>query len=161
WRKLEVKVDKKGAEVRSRTGFFVTNATMNPLLSRDIDMNNALRSPIEGTGVPLTIQWLKPAAGDKKKIPFAAHMPAGRLSFEFANRDQLNFEFAAVAYDKDGKISGEVGHNYTPVVPEAQLASVKTNGVDFRNSLDLGPGKYTVRFVIRDNVTGKVGSVTA
>jgi hypothetical protein len=38
---------------------------------------------------------------------------------------------------------------------------VKANGVDFRNSLDLMPGKYTVRFVIRDNVTGKVGSVTA
>ncbi len=162
WRKLQVKVDKKDSQVRSRTGFFVTNATMNPLLSRGIDMNNALHSPIEGTGVPLTVQWLNLAVdGDKKKAHFAAHMPAGGLSFEPSGRDQLNFEFAAIAYDKDGKASGEVTHNYTPVVPEAQLASVKANGVDFRNSLDLSPGKYTVRFVIRDNVTGKVGSVTA
>jgi hypothetical protein len=38
---------------------------------------------------------------------------------------------------------------------------VKANGVDFRNSRDLAPGKYTVRLVIRDNVTRKVGSVTA
>jgi VWFA-related protein len=162
WRKLQVKVDKKGVDVRSRTGFFVTNATMNPRLSRTIDMANALRSPIDGTGVPLTVQWLNLASsGEKKKVQFTAHMPAGGLSFDPSGRDQLDFEFAAVAYNKEGKASGEVAHNYTPIVPEAQLASVKTNGVDFRNGIDLAPGKYTIRFVIRDNVTGKVGSVTA
>jgi hypothetical protein len=47
------------------------------------------------------------------------------------------------------------------VVPETQLASVRANGVSFQNALQLNPGKYTVRFVVRDNVTGKVGSVTA
>lgn len=31
----------------------------------------------------------------------------------------------------------------------------------FRNALELAPGKYTVRFVVCDNVTGKVGSVIA
>ena len=91
----------------------------------------------------------------------AAHTPAGGISFDPSSRDQLNFEFAAVAYDKDGKAVSEIAHNYTPIVPEAQLGSVKANGVDFRNALDLAPGKYTVRFVIRDNVTGKIGSVTA
>ena len=163
WRKLQVKVAGKGkdVEVRARNGFFVTNATMNPLLSRGRDMNNALHSPIEGTGVAMTVQWAGLAPdGDKKKALFAAHMPAGGLSFEGA-RSQLNFDFAAIAYDKDGKEAGQTARNYTPVVPEAQLASVKTNGVDFRNALELAPGKYTVRFVVRDNLTGKVGSVTA
>ncbi len=161
WRKLQVKVAGKDVEVRARNGFFVTNATMNPLLSRDRDMNNALHSPIEGTGVAMTVQWAGLAPdGDKKKALFAAHMPAGGLSFEGA-RSQLNFDFAAIAYDKDGKEAGQTARNYTPVVPEAQLASVKTNGVDFRNALELAPGKYTVRFVVRDNLTGKVGSVTA
>ena len=162
WRKLQVKVDKKETEIRARSGFFVTNATMNPLLSRASDVSNALRSPIEGTGVPLTVQWLELSANvDKKKAVFTAHMPAGGLSFDPGGRDQLNFEFAAVAYDKDGKVSGEISRSYAPVVPEAQVASVKANGMDFRNAIDLVPGKYTVRFVIRDNVTGKIGSVTA
>jgi hypothetical protein len=30
-----------------------------------------------------------------------------------------------------------------------------------KDALELGPGQYTVRVVIRDNVTGKIGSVTA
>jgi VWFA-related protein len=162
WRKLQVKVAKKDTEVRARNGFFVTNATMNPLLSRDRDMNNALHAPIEGTGVPVTVQWLGLAAdGDKKKATFMAHMPAGSLTFDPAGRDQLNFDFAALAYDKNGKEAGQAAQNFTRPIPEAQLASVRANGLNFRNSLELGPGKYTVRFVVRDNVTGKVGSVTA
>ncbi len=161
WRKLQVKVDKKDTEVRARNGFFVTNATMNPLLSRDRDMSNALHSPIEGTGVGMTVQWVGVAAdGDKKKAVFSAHMPGGGLSFEGGGRTQLNFDFAALAYDKDGNEAGQTARNYAPVVPDAQVASVRANGMEFRNALELA-GKYTVRFVVRDNVTGKVGSVTA
>jgi hypothetical protein len=140
----------------------MTNATVNPMLSRDRDMMNALHSPIEGTGVPMTVEWVTVAsAGDKKKAVFSAHMATGGLSFDTGGRNQLNFEFAALAYDKDGKEAGETARNYTPVVPETQLASVRANGVSFQNALQLNPGKYTVRFVVRDNVTGKVGSVTA
>ena len=162
WRKLRVKVDQKDIEVRSRSGFFVTNSTMNPLLSRNLDMSNALRSPIEGTGVPVTVQWLSvAAAGEKKKAVFFAHMPAGSLTFDPAGRDQLNFDFAALAYDKNGKEAGQAAQSFTKPIPQDQLASVRANGLNFRNSLELAPGQYTVRFVVRDNVTGKVGSVTA
>lgn len=162
WRKLQVKIGRKDVDVRSRTGFFVTNATMNPMLTRDLDMKNALHSPIEGTGVPVTVEWLTVASdGDKKKAVFMAHMPAGSLSFDPAARDALNFDFAALAFDKNGKEAGHALQRFTRAVPPEQLASVRANGVGFRNALELAPGNYTVRFVVRDNVTGKVGSVTA
>lgn len=162
WRKLSVKVNRPGIEIRARTGFLVTNTTMNPRLTRDLDMINALHSPIEGTGIPVTVQWVGAVAdGTKKKASFFAHMAAGGLSFDPAGRDQLNFDFAAIAFDKNGKEVAQSAQNFSKPVPEAQLASVRTNGVGFRNSLELLPGTYTVRFVVRDNVTGKIGSVTA
>jgi len=162
WRKLKVKMERKEVEIRARTGFFVTNATMNPLITRDTDMRNALQSPIEGTGVPMTVEWVTIAsAGDKKKAVFYAHMAPGSLSFDPAGRDQLNFDFAAQAYDKNGKEVSHSAERFEKPVPESQLATVRTNGVAFRNALELTPGTYTVRFVVRDNVTGKVGSVTA
>lgn len=162
WRKLHVKVTRKNAEVRARTGFFVTNATMNPMLSRNVDISTALHSPIEDTGVPVTVQWLSVSPeGTKKKAVFFAHMPAGSLSFDPAGRDQLNFDFVALAYDRNGKEAGQAAQNFTRPIPQDQLASVRANGVGFRNALELPPGQYNVRFVVRDNVTGKVGSVTA
>jgi len=162
WRKLHVKVDRNDVEIRARSGFFVTNATMNPLLSRNLDMANALHSPIEGTGVPMTVEWVAVASqGDKKKAIFMAQMPPGSLGFDPAGRDQLNFDFAALAFDKKGNEAAQAAQTFNKPVSEAQLAAIKATGVRFRNSLELTPGEYTVRFVVRDNVSGKVGSLTA
>ncbi len=46
-------------------------------------------------------------------------------------------------------------------VSDAQMASLRASGIDMKNALNLGPGEYVVRVVIRDNVTGKIGDVTA
>lgn len=163
WRQLKVKVDKKDTEVRARKGFFVTNATIHAELTRNSDMNYALSSPIEGTGVPVTVEWVGVAGeGEKKKAVFLAHMPPNGLTVDPAEQNKLDFDFAAVAWnEKDKKESARAAMNFSKVLPETQLASIRTNGVNFKNALELAPGKYTVRFVVRDNVTGKIGSVTA
>jgi hypothetical protein len=41
------------------------------------------------------------------------------------------------------------------------METLRAKGGGFTNSLELSPGQYAVRVVIRDNLTGKVGSVTA
>jgi hypothetical protein len=46
-------------------------------------------------------------------------------------------------------------------VSDAQMASLGANGIDMKNALELPAGNFAVRVVIRDNVTGKIGSVTA
>lgn len=163
WRNLKVQVDKKDVEVRTRKGFFVTNATINAELTRNSDLNYALSTPIEGTGVPLTVEWLGFADdGQRKKAVYIAHMPPNALAFDPNGQNKLDFDFAVVAYaEANGKAAATSNTTYSKLVPEAQLAAVKTNGIDFRNALALDPGKYFVRFVVRDNVTGKVGSLTA
>jgi len=166
WRELRVKVDKKDTEVRARDGFFVTNTTMNFDLTRSSDLIYALSSPIEGTGVPLSVRWLGTSGeGSKKKTEFMVHLPADSVSIE--NKDgkkHLNFDFAAAAYLNNGKnekAAVTTGKTISMSVPDAQMASLRSNGIDMKNALELGPGKYVVRVVIRDNVTGKIGSVTA
>ncbi|MGA2978651.1 MAG: VWA domain-containing protein [Terriglobales bacterium] len=166
WRQLKVKVDKKDTEVRAREGFFVTNATMNPDVTRSSDLAYALSSPIEGTGVPLSVKWLGTSGdGAKKKAEFIVHVPAGGVSIEGINgQNHLNFDFAAAAYvnkGSAGKAAITIGKTVAPSVPDAQMASLRAKGIDMKNALQLAPGQYTVRVVIRDNVTGKIGSVTA
>jgi VWFA-related protein len=166
WRQLKVKVDKKDMEVRAREGFFVTNATMNLDMTRSSDLTYALSSPIDGTGVPVSVKWLGTSGdGAKKKTEFIVHMPPGGVSIEASNgQNHLNFDFAAAAYINNGKTfkaAITTDKTVTTSVPDAQMASLRANGIDMRNALELGPGQYTVRVVIRDNVTGKIGSVTA
>jgi VWFA-related protein len=166
WRQLNVKVDQKDTEVRAREGFFVTNASMNLDATRTSDLTYALGSPIEGTGVPLSVKWLGTTGeGANKKTEFIIHMPADSISIEGSNgQNHLNFDFAAAVYvssNKSEKAAKTIGKAVNTTVPDAQMASLRANGIDMKNVLELGPGQYLVRVVIRDNVTGKIGSVTA
>ena len=166
WRGLKVKLDRKDLDVRSREGFFVTKATMDLEATRTSDLNFALTSPIEGTGVPLSVKWLGTSGeGAKRKSDFIIHMPPGGVSIAGSNgQKRLNFEFAASAYASDGKTGKAVvtiDRSVNLTVPESQIATVMANGIDMKNVLELSPGQYVVRIVIRDNVTGKIGSVTA
>jgi VWFA-related protein len=165
WRQLKVKVDKKDTEVRARKGFFVTNATIHMDMSRNSDLSYALTSPIEGTGLPVTVKWLNVSGdGPTKKAGFLVHLPFDGLSFDPTGQNRLNFDFAVAAYavnGKDGKPSTTLGKSFAPTLTDAQLAEVRAKGVGFNYDLDLAPGQYAVRFVIRDNVSGKIGSVTA
>jgi len=166
WRQIKVKVNKPDTQVRARQGFFVTNASMNLDETRTTDLTYALSSPIEGTGVPVSVKWLGSSGeGASKKTEFMIHMPADGISIEAGNgQNHLSFDFAAAAYVNNGKAGKPVktiGREINTSVPDAQMASLRSAGIDMKNTLELGPGNYVVRVVIRDNVTGKIGSVTA
>jgi hypothetical protein len=112
------------------------------------------------------VKWLGTSVdGAKKKIEFIIHMPADGISIEASNgQNHLDFDFAAAAYvynSKGGKAATSIGKAVSTNVPDAPMASLRASGIDMKNALELGPGQYAVRIVIRDNVTGKVGSVTA
>jgi hypothetical protein len=80
------------------------------------------------------------------------------------DRNHLAFDFAAAAcvYNrKSGKAATIIGKAVNTNLPDAPRASMRASGIDVKNALELGPGQYAIRIVIGDNVTGKIGSVTA
>jgi hypothetical protein len=160
WRKLQVQLDRKGAEVRARSGFLVTNATVDPQLTRNADIAFALASPFDSTGIPVTVQW-QPATpdGDKKKVGFALRLPETSVVDE-ADSNRFDVDFAAQA-TKNGVLAGNAAQTIKGAVPASALDKIKAEGVFYRNTLDLPPGDYQVRFVVRDNLTGRIGSVSA
>jgi VWFA-related protein len=163
WRQLKVKTSKPGSEVRSRAGFFVTNATTNPAVSRQLDVETALASPLESTAIPLTLKFVGTSTeGDKKKVDFNIHLGGGSVYIDETRGNHFDLEFDAVIFkNADGTPAGTFGKVMQGSILAASLDSVKATGVGFHNSMDLAPGQYTVRFVVRDNLTGKLGSVSA
>jgi VWFA-related protein len=165
WRQLKVKlVDKekgKNSDIRARTGFLVTNATANPDIARKSDLDFALVSPFDSTGLPITVRWIGSSAdGSKKKVQFGLELPINSITLGAQNL--LNFDYIALAYGaKDRKEVDRISKTIRGNIPPDRLPMFQTKGVSFRNELELGPGEYTVRFVVRDDVTGRVGSVSA
>jgi VWFA-related protein len=163
WRSLKVKVQKPEVEIRARSGFLVTNATVDPDLSRKSDLDYAAASPFDSTGIPVTLKWENMSAnGDKKKIGFALHMPGSGVVFAPAAEDKssVNLEFLVVA-SQNGATVGGAQTTLQGALPGQVVQKLKVQGVGYKNTLDLAPGQYQVRFVVRDNLSGKIGSVSA
>lgn len=167
WRPLKVKVHRPGTEVRARSGFFVTNATINPDTAHQSDMTFALTSPFDSTGIPLRMKWKATSAesdpkdGDKKKVQFALHVAPEGVTIE-GDRNQLNLDIAIIALTKkSGTAADTISQTLQGAAKPETLAVLRADGLNYNNTLQLPPGQYTVRFVVRDNPTGKIGSVSA
>lgn len=161
WRPLKITVSKPGLEVRARKGFLVTNATMNPELSQQTDMVLAFSSPFDATGIPMSVRWKGSSpAGEKRNVQFGLHL--SRDGITLAGDSRLDIEVGALAMgNKTGVAADQFSQTLQSTPKPEVLAQIKADGLTYNNNLQLPPGQYVVRFVVRDNFSGKVGSVSA
>jgi VWFA-related protein len=162
WHKLKVEVLRKGVEVRSRSGFFVTPATAEPERTRAMEVSLALQSPLDYTSLPLTLRWTgSEPQGEKRRVRFEIILAANSATVDESDVNLLNLELVAVARTEEGKDAAHFDQAFRAHLKPEALDLVRNRGVTYQGGLELGPGQYTVRFVMRDNLNGKMGSLTA
>ncbi|HKM47354.1 MAG TPA: VWA domain-containing protein [Terriglobales bacterium] len=165
WRKLAVKVKRDHTEVRARSGFFVTNTTIDPGNSRNSDISSALQSPLDYTSLALLVRWdnVEPAKEPgKKRVHYEMHLAPDASLTDDADNNHVVLEFLALAKTPEGKaVDGPMGQKVDAHLTAEKLAAVRQIGLAYGGALDLAPGQYTVRFVVRDDLSGRIGSVAA
>ena len=165
WRGLKVNVKEKQFFVRARKGFFVTNSTMNPEATRVNDVNFALAAPFDATQIPILMEWGPiHGGGDKKEVSFTLHIAGASVSVEGVN-NSVNLAVAATAtrlgVKKELSVADNFGEDVRTNLPAEKVATFRSRGMAYNNKLQLPPGEYSVRFVVRDNHSGALGSVSA
>jgi VWFA-related protein len=175
WHKIHVDVAKPGVHVRARSGYF--RARHDPARpdvkdAKDQDVQLAMSSPINFTGVPITVKWLGvlPAAKvasptdqkkEKRTVGFQIVLPSHTATIDEADNNRVSLNFIALARTETAddaadfvkKIEGQLKPEIAKRMQEA--------GLKFDSTMQMPPGHYNVRFVVRDNLSGRVGSVTA
>jgi hypothetical protein len=74
----------------------------------------------------------------------------------------IALDFVALAITPEGKaVDHPVGQKFDNHLSAERLSAIRQDGVGYKGVIDLVPGEYTVRFVVRDNLSGSVGSVAA
>ena len=161
WQRLHVNVQRKDVEVRARNGFVVGNFLLNPESLHKADINFALDSPVDSTGVPVRVRWTAPAPGEssQRKAEFVITVPATGV-FNESNGNRFDMDFIWET-DKGGSRANRHGQTIKGALTTEGLLKVKSEGLSYKNVLELPPGDYAVRFVIRNNLSGRIGSVTA
>src|SRR5208337_851411 len=144
---------------------FVTNATVDPENSRNSDISSALQSPMDFTSLALVAQWDKIEAGKeqgKKHVNYEIHLAPDAALIDVADNNHVVMDFAALAKTPEGKpVDHPMGKKIDGHLPPEKLPGIRQQGLAYHGALDLAPGEYTVRFVVRDGLSGRTGSVAA
>jgi VWFA-related protein len=159
WHKLQIKVESKGASVRSRNGFLFP--LPDPSQTRELDMNTAVHSLLLDAGIPFKGEWTTAQSkGGKVANAFVIQVLPSANVLDVAQR-KMNLEFAAVARRRDGAIAGQLSQVIDRTLPQEAVTMIEQAGITYKNTLDLPPGEYLVRFVVRDNLTGRTGAANS
>jgi hypothetical protein len=165
WRKLAVKVKRDHVEVRARSGFFVTNATVDPENSRNNDISSALQSPLDYTSLSLLARWDKIEPGKdpgKKHVNYEMHLAPDASLINAADNNHLALDFVVLAKTPEGKaVDTPTSKKVDAHLAADKVSAVTGSGIGYKGAIDLAPGEYTVRFVVRDSLSGRTGSVAA
>jgi VWFA-related protein len=165
WRKLGVKVKRDHTQVRARSGFFVTNATIDPESSRNNDISSALQSPLDYTALALLVRWDKTEPGKepgKKHVNYEMRLAADSALINDADNNHIALDIVVLAKTPEGKAVDPLVAKKVDAHPTAEsLSAIRQTGIGYKGAMDLAPGEYTVRFVVRDDLSGRMGSVAA
>jgi len=162
WHQVSVAISKKGAHARYRNGFFLSRDTSTTSARQDVHL--ALTSPLDFVGVPISVTWSGRDAGKsagKTKVRFDLVMPANFASVDESDQNHMVVDIAAVARNPNGDVVAERSQRIDSHLKADGLEQIQHNGMTYRNGLQLPAGEYTVRFVVRDSIGNRTGSVAA
>ena len=162
WHNVSVAVHAKGAQLRYRQGFFLSRDPSPASAWQDIQL--ALDSPLDYTSVPVSVTWSGREPGKapgKATIRFDMVMPANFASVDESEDNHMVIDIAAAARKSDGEVVADLSQRIDVHLKAESLEQIRHNGMTYRNGLQLPPGEYNVRFVVRDALGNRLGSLAA
>ena len=157
WHKLQVRVD--GASARYRNGFLFP--LPDPGKTRELDMNTAIHSLLPESGIPFKGEWTTTEnKGDKVVNAFVLHV-APEANLVDPAQQKISLEFMGIALSRDGTIAARFAQRVAKELSQESLTMIQQEGISYKNKIELPPGEYLVRFVVRDNNTGRTGAANS
>lgn len=165
YRRIQVKLAPRLASLKAkldyRRGYFApaTFARMRES-DKETQLQQALQSENPITDLPLAVEvdYFR-LAKDKYFVPISVRMPGSALSFEAKGSKRATaLDFIAQVRDAKGRAADSVRDSIPLKISEATAGELARKQIQYDTGLTLPPGKYTLRFVARENGEGKVGT---
>ena len=155
FRRIDVKVRRSGLQVRHREGYFAIPPVPHKQSGLSA-ISAAVLSPLEATAVPIDVA----VTPDGQHYRLAVRIDPGAIGLETTNGKWSGELTVAVAQllaardfvrglDRTLPLGGD----------DRERQHLLTDGVQFSETLNLRPDTRQVRIVVRDLVTGSIGSV--
>ena len=155
--RVQVTVNQPAAVVKASAGYFPAEGTAKSRAQEDVNL--ALQSPLACTGIVFKLKFMgNEDSSGKKKVNMVISLPGNSGVLNEATR---TVDVALVAVARDGKdaIVGKLNENAGGQFAPEAVAQIKELGFQLKRSIEVPAGDFTLHFIIRDNQTGRIGSL--
>jgi VWFA-related protein len=162
YRKLTVKVDRPGIKLEYRPGYYAPADFQHAAREdREQQIEDQLASDLPATdmAVYMDAMYFRLDA-NRFYMPVSLVVPSSQIPFlKGGDKDKATLDIVGAVIDEAnrpvGRVRDTVKLNLDPSLQARQ------KNIQYTTSFNLPPGKYQLKFVVRENQTGRMGSFIA
>ena len=159
FRHLTIRVSRPDVVVQYRPGYYAPADFQHAKSEdRELALTEQMRSDLPATDVSLYLQalYFRVDAGHFF-VPVSLIVPGSQIPFlKNGDRDKATLDIIGQVKNAQGIQVGEVRETVKLAVDAAQ--QVKQKNIQYSTGFNLATGKYSLKFVVRENQTGQMGS---
>jgi VWFA-related protein len=159
WKKIKVKAKPDGLKLRARSGYF--NLPDNAI-DKEIEMRRAALSNIQYTGLPITARILSiDQVGAKKRVKVGITVDSSAITIDETANNRVAIDFMGIARTAKGEPSWTFTQTFQGNLKTEDVARFRATPMQYGNFFELNPGEYSLRVIVRDSLSGRIGTVIA
>jgi VWFA-related protein len=163
YRRLEVKLANKeiNAKLEFRKGYYGEKTWQKFNANdkeRQLEEALTLGDPVNELPLALEVDYFR-IARQRYFVPISVKIPGSAIGLKQKGAVQTaDFDFIGQVRDSTGKLIGGVRDEITVKLNEENASKIGRRHLQYDAGLTLAPGTYDLRFLARENQTGKMGT---
>ena len=162
YRKLTVKIDRPGIKLEYRPGYYApADFRHSGKEDREQELQDQLASDLPATEMAVYMNAMYFRLDENRfYMPVSLVVPGSQIPFvKGGDKDKATLDIIGAVIDESqrpvGRVRDTVKLNLDPALQARQ------KNIQYTTSFNLPPGKYQLKFVVRENQTGRMGSFIA
>ena len=162
FRKLQIKLNRSDVKLEYRPGYYAAADFQHQKTEdREAALQEQMRSDLPATDVPLYLEALYfRQSSSEFFVPVSLIVPGSAIPFlKNGDKEKANLDVLGQVKNAQGIVVGNVRDTVKLTLNEA--LGVKQRNLQYSTGFQLAPGRYHLKFVVRENQTGQMGSFEA
>jgi VWFA-related protein len=162
YRKLQIKITKPGVKLEYRPGYYApADFKHSGHEDREQELVDQLASDLPATDIPVYMDAMYFRLNENRfYVPVSLLIPGSQIPFvKGGDKDKATLDVIGEVIDEVKRPVGRV--RQTVKLNLDQSLGARQKNIQYTTSFNLPPGKYDVKFVVRENQTGRMGSFEA
>jgi VWFA-related protein len=162
YRKLTIKIDRPGIKLEFRPGYYApADFRHSGREDREQELDDQLASDLPATDIAVYLDAMYFRLDQNRFfVPVSLVVPGSQIPFvKGGDKDKATLDIIGEVIDEVKRPIGRARE--TVKLNLDQSLGARQKNIEYTTSFNLPPGKYDLKFVVRENQTGRMGSFEA